>query len=67
MATVLFERLDENHDKFVVGAKAVPEIIMDFSSITPEERNQESMGVSHPVCRSTVLLLQHHGQCLQAQ
>ncbi|NDV18334.1 osmotically inducible protein OsmC [Pseudodesulfovibrio sp. JC047] len=44
MAKVLFERLDENRDKFVVGAKAVPEIIMDFSSITPEERNQESMG-----------------------
>lgn len=44
MSTVYFERLDENRDKFNVGAKAVPEIIMDFSSITPEERNQESMG-----------------------
>lgn len=44
MATVYFERLDENRDKFTVGAKAVPEIIMDFSAITPEERNQESMG-----------------------
>lgn len=44
MSTVYFERLDENRDKFIVGAKAVPEIIMDFSSITPEERNQESMG-----------------------
>lgn len=44
MATVTFERLDENRDLFVVGAKAVPEIIMDFSKITPEERNQEHMG-----------------------
>ncbi|QJB56772.1 OsmC family protein [Pseudodesulfovibrio sp. zrk46] len=44
MSTVKFERLDENRDKFVVGAKAVPEIIMDFSSITPEERNSEAMG-----------------------
>ncbi|TIH18133.1 osmotically inducible protein OsmC [Marinifilum sp. JC120] len=44
MSKVEFERLDENRDSFKVGAKAVPEIIMDFSSITPEERNQESMG-----------------------
>ncbi|HAS89750.1 MAG TPA: osmotically inducible protein OsmC [Desulfovibrio sp.] len=44
MSKVEFERLDKNRDCFKVGAKAVPEIIMDFSSITPEERNQESMG-----------------------
>jgi len=44
MATVTFERLDEHRDLFVVGAKAVPEIIMDFSKITAEERNQEHMG-----------------------
>lgn len=44
MSKVEFERLDENRDCFKVGAKAVPEILMDFSSLTPEERNQESMG-----------------------
>ncbi|OIO05944.1 MAG: osmotically inducible protein OsmC [Desulfovibrionaceae bacterium CG1_02_65_16] len=44
MPTVTFERLDENRDLFRVGAKAVPEIIMDFSKLTPEERGQEHMG-----------------------
>jgi len=41
---VEFERLDENRDLFKVNAKAVPEIIMDFSKITPQERNEEHMG-----------------------
>lgn len=41
---VEFERLDEHHDLFRVNAKAVPEIVMDFSKLTAEERNEEHMG-----------------------
>jgi uncharacterized OsmC-like protein len=44
MPTVEYERLDEHRDLFLLGSKAVPEIIMDFSKLTLEERNQEHMG-----------------------
>jgi len=42
--TVTYDRKDENTDLFRLGAKSIPEVVIDYSGLTEEERNQEHMG-----------------------
>ncbi|MFO7596548.1 MAG: osmotically inducible protein OsmC [Desulfocurvibacter africanus] len=42
--TIEYERLSDSKSLFRVGAKSLPELVIDYAALSDEERDQEHMG-----------------------
>jgi len=47
---VTYKRESDNEDVFTLGAKSLPELRIDYTSLTKEERNSEHMGARLVLC-----------------